>query len=378
MPNRHAAEQERDKRALLAASLAYDATGPFDREAGDSTAAPAIPYDPSHDWWQHAEAMEPVRAFVDQRSGFKGVVLDDHYQDIGPVRYYSIAGTEISRLSFVDVVAACSGGRVQATSPAALAFIEDALGWMESTGGRTVVTGQSLGGGVAQPLAWRLAKLLPENARDRMEMVTWGAPGMLDVTRSLAAERAAQGEGPDFDPRIVAQVRTRNYFVESDAVARIGDHLGETWAIPVTDLHRQRMDTFWAGAKEGRFGLSVSNLSEAYDALQDTPIGLHFIPGIMRAIEEYQKATGAPAWAKPAHPSTLPGSNAALTFGAHTEAALRHLTDGWLHKAEAGLQSLLFGEKEEKPPRKREEKSWLERNGGDVMDWLFGEAGSRR
>lgn len=367
-----AEEQERDKRALLAASLAYDASGAFDIEKGPAAVAPVVPYDAAHGWWRHAETMAPVRAHIDRRSGFKGVVLDDRDPALGPRRYYAIAGTEISRLSLVDVIAACSGGRVQATSRAADDFVQDALDWVTGTGGKAIVTGQSLGGGVAQPLAWRIAKRLPSDCRGQLDMVTWGAPGMLDVTRSLAAERAAQGEGPPFDPRLVRQFRTRNYFVESDAVARIGDHLGETWAIPVTDRHRARMEEFWRGAKQGQFGIDVSNLAEAYDALSDTPIGLHFIPGIMRAIEEHEAATGEKVWARPAEPGTLPGSNAALTFGAHTENALRKLTDGWLHHAEAGLQSLLLGGSDIKKAKARDDQTWLERNANDAMDWLFG------
>lgn len=367
-----AEEQQRDKRALLAASLSYDAAGVFDVPSGNNASAPVIPFDAEDDWWRHAETMGPVRAHVDRRSGFKGVVLADNDPHQGPTRYYAIAGTEVSRLSFVDVIAACSGGRVQATSRAADDFVQDALAWMADTGGRAIITGQSLGGGVAQPLAWRIAKQLPHSLRGQLEMVTWGAPGMLDVTRSLAAERAADGEGPEFNPHVVEQFRTRNYYVESDAVARIGDHLGETWAIPVSDLHHARMDDFWTGAKKGRLDINASNLAEAYDALQDTPIGLHFIPGIMRAIEEHEAATGEKIWARPAQPSTLPGSNAALTFGAHTENALRHLTDGWLHHAESGLQSLLFGGSDLKKEKARQDQTWLERNANDAMDWLFG------
>jgi hypothetical protein len=83
-----------------------------------------------------------------------------------------------------------------------------------------IITGHSLGGGLAQAFAYQMqvarreANLMPL----RMELVTFNGFGAQPLVRKFGA----------YDSAIVQSLNAVNYYVHGDVVSRIGEHIGET------------------------------------------------------------------------------------------------------------------------------------------------------
>jgi hypothetical protein len=90
---------------------------------------------------------------------------------------------------------------------------------------KLLITGHSLGGGLAQALGYeiqrRLLTQLPEGTSSPIEVVTWNAFGAQNLV-----ERVQK-----YQPEIIEGVRFSNYFVEGDFVSKIGLHIGKTFKI---------------------------------------------------------------------------------------------------------------------------------------------------
>lgn len=87
-------------------------------------------------------------------------------------------------------------------------------------GAQWVIAGHSLGGGLAQALAYEIQnRRLKANLRPiDLRLVTFNAFG----ARQLIEKSAA------YDARVMPYVRATNYFVLGDEVSRIGEHVGPT------------------------------------------------------------------------------------------------------------------------------------------------------
>lgn len=90
-----------------------------------------------------------------------------------------------------------------------------------------IVTGHSLGGGLAQVLAFLIQKSRMErNLRPMdIDLVTWNAFG--------AQELLAKVTSADLDP--LAFMKVANYYVKGDPVSRIGRHIGRTFELRPKD-----------------------------------------------------------------------------------------------------------------------------------------------
>lgn len=130
----------------------------------------------------------------------------------------SIAGTE----GFRDQIADISFGRSQCKH---LLDLIDRLFEAHSLPQRPeiIITGHSLGGGLAQAVAWYLEKNLPDRKiKPNIWLFTWNAFGAKELIRK---------QDPAYDPKNAHLTYAANYFVQGEPVSKIGTHLGPTFEL---------------------------------------------------------------------------------------------------------------------------------------------------
>ena len=132
--------------------------------------------------------------------------------------FIAIAGTE----GFRDGIADLSFGRSQ--NQHLLAVIDDLL---ESNAipknPEIILTGHSLGGGLAQTVAWYLQeKLTQQNITPKIWLFTWNSFGAQELIRK---------QEPNFKASQVSLTYAANYFVSGDPVSKIGTHIGPTFEL---------------------------------------------------------------------------------------------------------------------------------------------------
>ena len=181
----------------------------------------------------------------DRRSGFKYVILSPTAPDMPWI--FAIAGTESALDWAVDIA---NFGRVQLHRLRSLSLVFTNCEFTDSRGRPKgaldwIITGHSLGGGLAQAFAYhvqdqrRSMALRPAN----LELVTYNGFG--------ARELVGLGE-PD---RIEHSIRSFNYFVTGDVVSTVGRHIGSTYEVkasgpitPLTGIRRHTLQAIWRAA----------------------------------------------------------------------------------------------------------------------------------
>lgn len=130
----------------------------------------------------------------------------------------AIAGTEGAR----DGIADFSFGRSQCKHLLNLidaAFTAHTL----PSNPEIIVTGHSLGGGLAQAVAWYLEKNLPEKKiKPNLWLFTFNAFGAQELIRK---------QEKDFKPEQSHLTYAANYFVRGEPVSKLGTHLGPTYEL---------------------------------------------------------------------------------------------------------------------------------------------------
>ena len=129
--------------------------------------------------------------------------------------------------SFTDFLADLNLGVVQRRTPA-FKRMEEMVAKYVSEGNSVIITGHSLGGGLAQAFAYDVQKMIDgvEKAGE-VRMVSWNAFG--------AKELLTRSGG--YDPQIAAKIDAVNYYLPGDRVSGIGTHIGKVMALPSLPRH---------------------------------------------------------------------------------------------------------------------------------------------
>ena len=132
--------------------------------------------------------------------------------------FIAIAGTE----GFRDGIADLSFGRSQ--SQHLLEVIDDLFASNAiPKNPEIILTGHSLGGGLAQTVAWYLKEKLPlRNITPKIWLFTWNSFGAQELIRK---------QEPTFTASQVQLTYAANYFVSGEPVSKIGTHIGPTFAL---------------------------------------------------------------------------------------------------------------------------------------------------
>ncbi len=132
--------------------------------------------------------------------------------------FIAIAGTE----GFRDSIADLSFGRSQ--SQHLLEVIDELFASNAiPKNPEIILTGHSLGGGLAQTVAWYLQQKLPlRNITPKIWLFTWNSFGAQELIRK---------QEPAFKASQVGVTYAANYFVAGEPVSKIGTHLGPTMAL---------------------------------------------------------------------------------------------------------------------------------------------------
>ena len=132
--------------------------------------------------------------------------------------FIAIAGTE----GFRDGIADLSFGRSQ--SQHLLEVIDDLLASNSiPKNPEIILTGHSLGGGLAQTVAWYLQeKLTAQKITPKIWLFTWNSFGAQELIRK---------QEPGFNASQVSLTYAANYFVSGDPVSKIGTHIGPTFGL---------------------------------------------------------------------------------------------------------------------------------------------------
>ncbi|MBL8204108.1 MAG: hypothetical protein JNM09_07755 [Blastocatellia bacterium] len=94
-----------------------------------------------------------------------------------------------------------------------------------------IVTGHSLGGGLAQAVAWYLEKYLPERKiTPRIWLFTFNAFGAQELIRK---------QEKSFTPEQSQLTYAANYFVRGEPVSKLGTHLGPTLELVPEEIERK-------------------------------------------------------------------------------------------------------------------------------------------
>ncbi len=194
-------------------------------------------------------------AFSDPRFGLKYAILRPNAETQATPWILTIAGTQTMK----DWIGDADLGRKQLERLSRLftkCLFRSADGQMLFNR-KLLVTGHSLGGGLAQAISYeilrRLAPAMPDGAVSPVTLVTWNAFGAQELVGRVGA----------YDPALGAVLDSTNYFVRGDLVSKIGHAIGTTremvpdTALGVAGAHK--MDTIIALAGEDSYLLNRFN-----------------------------------------------------------------------------------------------------------------------
>lgn len=146
-------------------------------------------------------------------------------------------------------------------------------------GGRVTLVGHSLGGGLAQYLAYDAAREFPA-LRDRLAIQTHNALGALAGIVRLAGH---------YDPSILEGVTVRNYRHPADVVSRIGGQVGGNVLNlvvdkkPVSPILAHSNDHFLPHKSPGALARALASADDAFALDQSLD---RLTPGLAAAAEE--------------------------------------------------------------------------------------------
>jgi hypothetical protein len=177
----------------------------------------------------------------DQETGFKALILIKNQSPHSgrPKLMVAIAGTE----DFQDVTADLRFGRNQYTENVAT-VVNSVVASVGRLGADVVFTGHSLGGGLAQAMAYatseRLRQINPNDhaTNGRVQVVSFNAFGAAELIRTTGPVSDPQSPRGEFDTSLPFIKDTVDYRLRGDPVSRLGTHFGEvrTLAEAETDV----------------------------------------------------------------------------------------------------------------------------------------------
>ena len=196
--------------------------------------------------------------FMNRGSGLKYMILSP----VNPTDpwIFAFAGTQTA----IDWMSDVTLGRAQFAQAESLLYnftnCEYDNGSGKSLGSRNwIITGHSLGGGLAETFAYLAQKrrLAAGLSVAPIELVTFNAFGALELV-----EDSVEAAAP-----ITRTLATANYFVTGDLISRIGTHIGATYELQLPKAsifqaaNRHVIDTVWSAALKD--GVPQFNLSRA-------------------------------------------------------------------------------------------------------------------
>ncbi len=171
------------------------------------------------------EGYRLYHAFSDPKSGLKYAIFAPWIERVSTPWILSLTGTETT----LDWIGNASYGELQLRRLSSLftqCLFQDSAG-KPKLDRHLLITGHSLGGGLAQGLYHeiqrRLQPLLQMGYKSPLKLFTWNAFGGIELVQNNVSRR--------FNPQFIQEDAVFNYFVKGDIVSRIGQHIGPTYEL---------------------------------------------------------------------------------------------------------------------------------------------------
>ena len=180
----------------------------------------------------------------------------------------AIAGTQTA----LDWIADLDLGRAQFKQLETLSALFTTCQYVDDAGHPLaaqpwVITGHSLGGGLAQALSYHVQRIRLQRGLMplKMQLITFNAFGARPLVRKVE----------DLDEAIVPYLDARNYYVAGDVVSRVGEHIGPTYLVisPGADrkppllsketIRRHTMDTL------DKVGGDINQIISGFDTAEE-------------------------------------------------------------------------------------------------------------
>ncbi|MGZ3693315.1 MAG: HEAT repeat domain-containing protein [Bdellovibrionota bacterium] len=164
---------------------------------------------------------------TDPKSGLKAAFYIPKVDSKRPA-VLALGGTQ----TFGDLLVDVNLGVLQAQSPAYAEMLKKAVEAMPNWKGELVITGHSLGGGLAQVFGHDLTAALlasgNKEAASRVRVVSWNGFGGQNPLKRMGR----------YSSDVAKEMKVTNYYVPNDPVSRIGTHIGEMVRLPSLDFFK--------------------------------------------------------------------------------------------------------------------------------------------
>lgn len=195
--------------------------------------------------------FEAIETVTDPKTGLKVAVYEQEGRDEHSSKIYAFGGSETAK----DFLADLSMGRLQVDSPHFQRLVEEAARDIEK-GRNLLVTGHSLGGGLAQAFSFYVSKRAKEvrelnrkqSVREKktflsqdygeMSVVSWMGIGGANIVRmdpnytgKEVFEQKGLNKNPFPENEEKVPVHIENYRLPGEPVSMVGDFLGELYDI---------------------------------------------------------------------------------------------------------------------------------------------------